>query len=346
MSNQRKPEVSVIIPAYNGARYICECIESVLNQTYRHFEIIVIDDGSTDNTREVLEPYIRNSSIRYFYQDNAGPGAARNFGIKYAQGSYISFCDQDDWYEKDSLEHRLNLYEKHPELGLVCSDFLTAFMTNDYNEVVYGESYVKELNLLERIPNACIETKEKNVYIFNMNVFPEMILAPFVWIGTMMIHKEVFDKVGIFDEKLRWSADTDIQIRISRNYSIGFLNTSTAFYREHGSNMCQSQYSLYNDQIKCHLKFLDPCWGLQESDKRRIRQNLSEWYFRKGRLLIGTKDHFRSMKDFLKGIRYNPLSLSRYRYLLFAALPPKIVSMFRKQKNSKHKRTMVSSFLE
>jgi len=214
MSNQRKPEVSVIIPAYNGARYICECIESVLNQTYRHFEIIVIDDGSTDNTREVLEPYIRNSSIRYFYQDNAGPGAARNFGIKYAQGSYISFCDQDDWYEKDSLEHRLNLYEKHPELGLVCSDFLTAFMTNDYNEVVYGESYVKELNLLERIPNACIETKEKNVYIFNMNVFPEMILAPFVWIGTMMIHKEVFDKVGIFDEKLRWSADTDIQIRI------------------------------------------------------------------------------------------------------------------------------------
>jgi len=334
MSIQREPEVSVIIPAYNGARYICEAIESVLNQTYRHFEIIVIDDGSTDNTREVLEPYIKNSSIRYFYQDNAGPGAARNYGIKYAQGSYICFCDQDDWYEKDNLERKLNLYEKYPKLGFVCSDFLTAYMSNDNNEFVYGESYVKELNLVERIPNACIETKEKNFYIFNKNVYPEMILGSFVWIGTMMIHKEVFDKVGIFDETLRWSADTDLQIRITRNYSIGFLKTITAIYRQHGSNMSEERYSLYNDQIKYHIKFLDPFWGLQESDKRRIRQNLSDWCFRKGRLLLGTKDHFRSMKDFLEGIKYSPLSLSRYRYLLFAALPPKIVSMFRKQKKS------------
>jgi len=89
MLQDMNPKVSVIIPTYNCARYIPEAIESVLNQTYKDFEIIVVDDGSTDNTKEVLNRYIIENLIKYIYQNNQGPGAARNTGIKAAKGEYV-----------------------------------------------------------------------------------------------------------------------------------------------------------------------------------------------------------------------------------------------------------------
>jgi len=332
MSNTTKPDVSVIIPAYNGARYICESIESVLNQTYRQFEIIVVDDGSTDNTSEVLEPYIRNSSIRYFYQDNAGHGAARNTGIKYAQGKYVCFHDQDDWLEKDSLERRLNFYETYPKLGLVCSDFRTAIMGNGCNEIVYAESYVKKENMIERMPNGCTEVKAHNIYIFNKNIYPEFIFVCFAWIGTVMIRKEVFDEVGIFDEEFMWSPDIDLFIRISKQFSVGFLDTSTAIYRAHPGGMSLNLYRVYEDAVKYHTKFLKPAWELRDIDKKRVKLSVRDICFRKAHLLIESKHHFRAVTDILRGIRYDPLNLRYYRFLLLTAMPPKIVLILKKLK--------------
>jgi len=115
--------VSVIIPSYNCARYVEEAIESVLNQTYNYLEIIVVDDGSTDNTREVLKEYIGNGQIKYVYQENQGPGAARNTGIKCAKGDYIAFLDSDDTLTENSIEKRMNLIIRSPEVGLVFSDY-------------------------------------------------------------------------------------------------------------------------------------------------------------------------------------------------------------------------------
>jgi len=330
MQIKNNPEVSVIIPAYNGANYICESLESVLSQTYRHFEIIIIDDGSTDNTREVLEPYIRNSSIRYFYQDNAGHGAARNAGINYAQGKHVCFLDQDDLYEKDSIERRVYLFEKYPELGFVYSDFRMALASNNSHEVVYKESLWAQCNIVEMMPKSCIEAKGNDFYIFNKSVFPELIINCFTWIGTVMIRKEVFDDAGLFDINLRWSPDHDLCIRIARNYSIGFLNTSTAVYKQHASNMSLDRTHLYDDGVKIRIKYLDPQWELQDRDKRRLRVNIGEWCFRKGYVLLGTKQHFSTMKDFLIGIKYDPFCFKYYLYLLSATLPPKMYSMLRK----------------
>ena len=90
------PTISVIIPTYNNAHFVGEAIESVLDQTYRDVEIIVVDDGSLDNTKEVLDTYIKNGQINYIYQKNMGPGAARNTGCNHAKGTYIAFLDSDE----------------------------------------------------------------------------------------------------------------------------------------------------------------------------------------------------------------------------------------------------------
>ena len=102
------PKVSVIIPTYNRAHYICETIDSILAQTYRDYEIIVVDDGSADNTRKVLQKY--DGKVRYFYQKNRGPSAARNFGISQSQGEYIAFLDDDDLWTENKLELQIDFF--------------------------------------------------------------------------------------------------------------------------------------------------------------------------------------------------------------------------------------------
>lgn len=114
---------SVIIPSYNRSALLPKTIESVLDQGFQDFEIIVVDDGSTDNTKETLEPFIRNKQIRYFFKENGERGAARNFGMKKAQGEWAVFLDSDDYWLTNHLEC-LELYIKnHPEINLFATKF-------------------------------------------------------------------------------------------------------------------------------------------------------------------------------------------------------------------------------
>ena len=113
------PKVSIIIPVYNCELYITQAIESVLNQTYTDYEIIVIDDGSTDNTHQVLQPYMKK--IRYFSQENKGLSATRNQGIKMAKGKLISLLDADDLFLYYKLQEQVAIFEAEPSIGLVQS---------------------------------------------------------------------------------------------------------------------------------------------------------------------------------------------------------------------------------
>src|SRR4028118_1349040 len=113
------PQVSVIIPAYNGDRYIAQAVESVISQTYKNWEIIVVDDGSTDDTRQALQPYF--DRIRYVYQENQGVAAARNRGIQESRGELIAFLDQDDFFLSDKLAGQVALFDAQPSLGIVNS---------------------------------------------------------------------------------------------------------------------------------------------------------------------------------------------------------------------------------
>lgn len=127
MNSQQKITVSVIIPTYNGAHYICDAVKSVLNQTFKEFEILVIDDGSTDNTKSLLEAWIKEGAIKYIYQSNKGLSGARNTGIQQAQGLYLKFLDCDDLLYPRQLELQVNQLKDKDEGVVSATDYQLEF---------------------------------------------------------------------------------------------------------------------------------------------------------------------------------------------------------------------------
>lgn len=132
--------ISVIIPCYNVEKYLNRCMQSVLNQTYRDLEIILVDDGSTDNTCEIIRRYAeQDHRIQVLYQENRGAGAARNAGLEIAKGSYIGFVDSDDWIERDMYEYLLGIMKKE-DADIAACDFYTVHEKRDRKKSVKKES--------------------------------------------------------------------------------------------------------------------------------------------------------------------------------------------------------------
>jgi glycosyltransferase involved in cell wall biosynthesis len=117
------PRVSVILPCYNGARWIAQAIESVLAQTYKDFELLIIDDGSTDNSKDIVSLYLHDKRVRYIYQENRGFSSALNRGIKESRGEFIGFLGQDDLYIPNKLQVQVRYFDEHKHVDLVHSNY-------------------------------------------------------------------------------------------------------------------------------------------------------------------------------------------------------------------------------
>ena len=196
-----KKKVSVIIPTYNRARVLKRSIQSVLDQTYQDFEIIVVDDGSNDNTKDVVNSF-NNDKIRYIrHEENRGPGAARNTGIELAESDYIAFQDSDDEWLQWKLEKQMQCFEaSSPQVG-----------------VVYTGLWRVRGNKKFYIPSHRIAKKEGDIY----NIICK---GNFVDLPGTVVKKECFRKAGMFDEGLPQFEDWELWIRISRYYQFKYLN--------------------------------------------------------------------------------------------------------------------------
>ncbi|MDE5112299.1 MAG: glycosyltransferase, partial [Trichodesmium sp. St7_bin2_1] len=184
------PRVSVIIPVYNCDYYISQAIESILAQTYQSYEIIVIDDGSTDNTRKAIEPYMEK--IHYVYQENQGVSAARNHGIDLAQGELIAFLDADDFFLPDKLTDQVRIFDTQPNLGIVHSGWRRV---NQQGETIKNETpwdYVPKLNL-----EGWLRWK------------------PIGTMGTLMFRRDWLQEVGSFEVGLSQAEDVDLILRLT-----------------------------------------------------------------------------------------------------------------------------------
>ena len=220
------PTVSVIIPTYNLADYICEAIDSVLNQTFKDFEIIVVDDGSKDNTREVLKKYV--NKISYFFKDNGGIASARNFGIKRSKGDYIALLDADDIWMPDKLEQQINIYNIDPEIAAVFTDAETF----DNNGIIRNSL---------RPLSAPTDTKSLKYKIFEAGLndgsvikgdfYPDLINSNLFAASTALIKKSCLEKIGSFDENLVIDDDYDLWIRISKSFPVSFYSMVLMRYR-------------------------------------------------------------------------------------------------------------------
>lgn len=208
------PKVSVIIPTYNNAKYISDAVESVFNQTFKDYEIIVIDDGSIDNTKEVLKKY--ESKITYLHhQNNKGPSTARNTGIINSSGKFIAFLDADDIWVPNKLELQMKTISQFSEIGLLgCG----AYMIDESGNIIKERKVVSYSNRKLLLQDLMI----RNVICGGCS--------------GAVIKKECFDKVGLFDDGFRGSEDRDVWFRIAKLYEIKFLQQPLVKIRNHETN--------------------------------------------------------------------------------------------------------------
>ena len=204
-------KVSVIIPAYNGDRYISEAIDSVLAQTYTNYEIIIVDDGSTDNTSQVVQSY--RDRVYYIYQENQGVAVSRNLGLRVSQGEYIAFLDQDDIFFPDKLAKQISCFEQHPEAGIVHSGW-------------------------QRI-NYSGKTRGK---VEPWHDAPVLDLEQWLWwkpvlLGAMMFKREWLERVQGLDSQFKQVCDLDLAWRLTLlGCKTVWLKQLTLYYREHDRN--------------------------------------------------------------------------------------------------------------
>lgn len=318
--NSRK--ISIIIPYFQTEGGILKkAVLSVLRQEdVNNYEIIVVDDGSTDNINDVMARYSNNDLVRFFHQSNKGPGGARNLGIKVSKGEFIAFLDADDIFEKNSLHDRIDVFRKFPELSMVFTDMKKVLLGNGQKRVV-REHDLLETGFLKSMPADYIRLQHDDIYLFNKEIWYELVLYCFIWTGTVMIRREVFKKVGFFKEELRIAEDHDLWIRIAQNYNIAFRAVNTAVYYFHANNITKNFPLYYNCSIHVRSPYLDPDNQLPPKYRNKLKKNIALFYFIIGYHYFDRNQHCLAKKEFTKSITYNPLRLKYYLYLLFSIMP-------------------------
>jgi glycosyltransferase involved in cell wall biosynthesis len=212
------PKVSVIIPVYNGERFIAQAVNSVLGQTFRDFELIVVDDGSTDRTPDILKKY--GSRLTYIGQPNRERSAARNTGIRHSEGEYLAFLDADDLCLPERLQRQVEILDQFPEVGLVHG--WTYFIDETGQKATIGK---KEM----------LSSLESGARVFESLLFKNVIASP-----TVMIRRSCIDTVGFFDESLTYVEDWDMWLRIAIQYHVALIPEPLACYRINSENLLEA----------------------------------------------------------------------------------------------------------
>lgn len=205
------PRISVVIPTYNHDRYIGACIESVLGQTYRDFEVIVVDDGSTDGTARVVSEY--GDQVRYLHKENGGTSSALNAGIEAARGEYLAWLSSDDRYAPTKLAKQIAQLETHPQLRISH----TAFHHTDKNGVILKTSILTP----QEAASISVATLLKGNPVNG---------------SSILFHRSCVERVGTFDESLQGTEDWEMWIRLAGCYQFGYVPEPLLFYRWHDAN--------------------------------------------------------------------------------------------------------------
>ncbi len=288
---RRKPmseAVSVVIPTYNREQYITKAIDSVLSQTYSDIEIIVIDDGSTDNTQSILKPY--GESIRCYYQKNAGIAGARNAGIRRSSGRYVAFCDSDDYWLPDKLEKQMDLFGAHPEYGMVASQCASVRLDGRF--------------------------REKNRPGRSGLVLNDLFVKNFIRTSSAVITRQCLDTVGLFDETLRECEEYDLWLRIAAQFPVGFINESLAVYVDNPDGV--STDSLAGRLFR--LAVLEKPYLADNIPRGLYRRRIADTCHYIGRHYIQRGNKQEGMKYLRRAQQLHPLYVKNAWYLLRSAV--------------------------
>ncbi len=245
------PVVSVIIPTYNCADYIAQTLEGIFHQTFQDLEVIVVDDGSTDRTREIVAGYPRVCLIS---QQNAGVCAARNRGIREAKGRFICLIDHDDYWFPDKLARQIEAMDNYPDSGVIYTDFTLWFP----EQGVFPEVW----SLHKPVAGNPVDPD------YSGWIYHQLLLDCWVLTSTALFRSTVFQDCGGFDEALPYSEDWELWLRICRKYQFTKLRYASTLYRQHPQQGNRKVRAVdYRTRL---LTQASRQWGLCSQDNRCI----------------------------------------------------------------------------
>ncbi|TMA95115.1 MAG: glycosyltransferase [Deltaproteobacteria bacterium] len=259
------PSVSIVIATYNRAQFLVETIRSILNQQLQNFELIVVDDGSTDDTERLLAGY--RSQLRYLYQENRGPSAARNLGVRCANADWISIQDSDDLCTPNHLQTLYGYVKDHPECAMV-------FANGNY---LGGREHNRE-TIIPR--NKSQQLAKRGVKLEDF--FEKSILR----LQAALISKKAYDVIGGHDESLRICMDLDLGFRLLMNFPVAYLDSVVFSYRKHAGNIGRNEELRLTENIRVIEKLLrDYPSARAQLGSRTVSRRLAYRYYRlaKGR---------------------------------------------------------------
>ena len=331
--------VSVIVPTYNRARKCKRAVESVLAQTHQNVEVIVVDDGSTDNTQELIENM--DSRVKYIRQENAGVSAARNSGLRVANGEYIGFLDSDDRWLPWKLEAELTVLHAFPEAGMVWTD-MTAI---DENGVTIQDSYLKtmyaaymhfdadrdfrvSLKVSDVWSNCPSQFQQKRCFVGN--IFSWMFMGNLVHTSTVLLRKIRQNEVGFFDTKLVKSGeDYDFHFRTCRAGDVAFIDIPSIDYCIGASDqLTKDEYIGYIalNNLKTIKKMMVEAKNEIRLPKKLMRKRIAQSYAWLG-MTEFKQNHFKAAVHLFKSLLLYPFDRRVLAYFILSFLPQTLVEM-------------------
>lgn len=268
--------VSVIIPTYNRDYSIITAVNSVLAQSYTSIEVIVVDDGSTDNTENLIKNY--HEKVTYLYKDNGGVSSARNYGIQYSKGDLIAFLDSDDIWTLCKIEKQVSWLNQNRDYGMVLTDVYMVDSSGMMNE----------------------KSNRRLAFPDDGYILDKVLLKPSLIPSSILVRRSVLDDVGFFDENLKTAEDLDLHLRIAFKYKIGLITEPLVYILKGGEGLSQT-YSTYEDYVFVIEKFLKNnstlfCRNLRNKALYNAYLASSNGNYWRGDITAGAKFAFYSMK--------------------------------------------------
>jgi glycosyltransferase involved in cell wall biosynthesis len=285
-----QPLVSVVIATYNMGQYLAQAVDSILQQTWQNLEIIVVDDGSKDNTSDVMSQYSNNAKVTYIKNENQGQPKAKNCGIKKTRGEFIAFCDADDFWEPNKLEIQMPLFAS-PSIGVVYSEI------SNIDE--HNKRYAHELSGRHHTGK----------------VTDFMLMENFVPFGTSVIRRECIEKNGIFDEQFRMGIDWDLWLRYSLDWEFAYTPERTYVYRAWSGQMSSNYRGRYEHAFKILHHFIEKHGA--RLNAKRIATAIADIYINQAiAIAINEKKFAEPLRDILQGIKHDPSYFYGWKSLL------------------------------
>ncbi len=302
------PILSVIMPTYNHGAYIAESLESIFSQAVSDLEVIIVDDGSTDITFEVIDGFLRRygaEKVILLKQNRGGPAAARNLGISKARGRLVAFLDSDDVWLPGTLRKRLDYLVAHPEVVLVSSD-----VTNFGEKGIIDESYFRSRHCYEAFKASSYDLSDLFTFILDICM---------VFTSTVVVRKECLVEMGGFDRSFPVGEDKELYFRIGRRYKMTALPEIMLLRRIHSSNISSGD----TIRRKTYLAILDKIKNQDPSYYAANKQRLDLWgakmHQEYGYYLFEGAQYRMAVSQFAQSIITSPSVLS-LRYFLISLI--------------------------